>query len=78
MQEWKKEESFGTNKTRKESSRFLLGMKHRNQPVTAGHLWSMTILQRTNVWKLLDGYIQVISEGLVQGRQKRRPRIQLK
>eukprot|EP00978_Attheya_sp_CCMP212_P039187 scaffold201503_cov56-Attheya_sp.AAC.2 len=30
-QEWKKKECFGTNKTRKESSRFLLELKHRKE-----------------------------------------------
>eukprot|EP00978_Attheya_sp_CCMP212_P022637 scaffold67788_cov48-Attheya_sp.AAC.2 len=34
-QEWKRKECFGTNKTRKESSRFLLELKHRKLPVTA-------------------------------------------
>eukprot|EP00978_Attheya_sp_CCMP212_P042507 scaffold260216_cov45-Attheya_sp.AAC.1 len=30
-QEWKRKECFGTNKTRKESSRFLLELKHRKR-----------------------------------------------
>ena len=34
-QESKRKESLGTNKTRKESSGFLLERKHMNLPVTA-------------------------------------------
>ena len=45
-QESKRKESLGTDKTRKESSRFLLERKHRKLPVTAANLWSMEILQR--------------------------------
>eukprot|EP00978_Attheya_sp_CCMP212_P026726 scaffold88416_cov36-Attheya_sp.AAC.1 len=46
-QERKSKESLGTDKTRKESSGFLLQLKHRkNLPVTAANLWSMEILQR--------------------------------
>eukprot|EP00978_Attheya_sp_CCMP212_P031260 scaffold117511_cov59-Attheya_sp.AAC.1 len=48
-QEWKRKECFGTNKTRKESSRLLLELKHRKLPVTAANLWSMEYFKESDI-----------------------------
>ena len=49
IQERKRKESLGTDKTRKESSQFLLELKHRTLPVTAANLWSMEYFKERDI-----------------------------
>eukprot|EP00978_Attheya_sp_CCMP212_P030666 scaffold113565_cov33-Attheya_sp.AAC.3 len=48
-QERKRKKSLGTDKTRKESSGFLLDLRHRNLLVTAANLWSMEYFKERDI-----------------------------